>query len=49
MISETLSLVGSMYDAVGPGIFFVLALPVFLVALVALIRAGFRRPRASQQ
>ena len=48
MIAETLALLGSMYAAVGPGIFFVLALPVFLVALVAVIRAGFRRPGLSQ-
>jgi len=49
MITETLSLLGAMYGAIGPGIFFVLALPVFLVALVVLLRVGLRGPSGSEK
>jgi hypothetical protein len=47
MIAETLSLLASMYDAIGPGIFFVLALPVFLAAFVVILRVGLKRPSGS--
>jgi hypothetical protein len=49
MIAETLSLLGSMYDAIGPGILLVLALPVFLMALVVLLRVGIKRPSESRK
>ncbi len=49
MIAETLSLLGAMYDAIGPGIFFVLALPVFLAALVLILRVGFKGPGGSEK
>jgi hypothetical protein len=39
MISETLSLLGAMYDAIGPGFILALGLPVLLVALFVVLRA----------
>jgi hypothetical protein len=39
MISETLSLLGAMYDAIGPGFILALSLPVLLVALFVVLRA----------
>jgi hypothetical protein len=40
MIANTLSLVGSLYDAIGPGLILAAALPVFLVAEVLVLRAA---------
>lgn len=39
MISETLSLMGAMYDAIGPGFILAMSLPVLLVALFVVLRA----------
>lgn len=39
MISETLSLMGAMYDAIGPGLILAMSLPVLLVALFVVLRA----------
>lgn len=39
MISETLSILGAMYHAVGPGLILAFSLPLLLVALVAVVRA----------
>ena len=47
MISQTLSLLASMYDAVGPGLFLAALLPVFLLAGVHLVRTLLRRPQTN--
>ena len=47
MITQTMSLMASMYDAIGPGILLVAALPLFLIAAGLLIRASLERRRAS--
>lgn len=39
MISETLSLMGAMYDAIGPGFILAMSLPLLLVALFVVLRA----------
>ena len=39
MIRETLSLLGAMYDAIGPGLILAMSLPVLLVALFVVLRA----------
>ena len=39
MITETLSLMGAMYDAIGPGFILAMSLPVLLVALFVVLRA----------
>lgn len=39
MISETLSLMGAMYDAIGPGFILAMSLPILLVALFVVLRA----------
>lgn len=38
MISETLSLLGAMYDAIGPGFLLALSLPALLIALFMVLR-----------
>ena len=43
MIGQTLSLLGAMYEALGPGLLFAAAFPVFLVALGVLVGTGLRR------
>lgn len=48
MITQTLSLVGAMYEAIGPGFILVAALPLLLIALVFVVRAGFTRPTTSE-
>ena len=37
MIIQTLSLLGALYDAIGPGFILAALLPFFLVALVKLV------------
>ena len=44
MIIQTLSLVGALYDAIGPGFILAAALPFLLVALFIVLRAVVRRP-----
>lgn len=39
MIFETLSLLGAMYDAIGPGFILALTLPVLLIAFLVVLRA----------
>ena len=39
MIGEALSLMGAMYDAIGPGFILAMSLPVLLVALFVVLRA----------
>ncbi|MDX1648018.1 MAG: hypothetical protein R3304_12800 [Longimicrobiales bacterium] len=39
MIGETLSLLGAMYAAIGPGLLLVASLPLLLVALLFVLRA----------
>ena len=48
MITQTLSLVGALYDAIGPGFILVAALPLLLIALVLVVRASFDRPTTSE-
>lgn len=43
MIHETLNLTVAMYEAIGPGFLLAATLPVFLVALGLLLRAGVKR------
>ena len=43
MITQTLNLMVSMYEAIGPGFFLAAILPVFLVALLIILRAGVKR------
>jgi hypothetical protein len=43
MIGQTLALMGAIYDAIGPGIILVAALPILLVALLMVVRVGIRR------
>jgi len=40
MIGQTLSLVGSLYSAIGPGFVLAAALPVLIIALTLVVRAG---------
>ena len=47
MITRTLALIGALYDAIGPGFIFAAALPLLLIALVFVVRAGLRRPTSS--
>lgn len=39
MISQTLSLLGAMYGAIGPGFILALSLPVLLIGFVLVLRA----------
>ncbi len=39
MISQTLSLLVAMYDAIGPGFILALSLPVLLIAFSMVLRA----------
>lgn len=39
MIAQTLSLIGAMYDAIGPGFILAMSLPFLLIALFVVIRA----------
>lgn len=39
MISETLSLLGAMYDAIGPGLILAMSLPALLFALFIVLKA----------
>jgi len=45
MIGQTLSLVGALYGAIGPGLILILAaaLPLLLLALTLVVRAGVKR------
>lgn len=45
MIEQTLSLLGAMYDALGPGLLMAAAFPLFLVAFAWWARAVFARAR----
>jgi hypothetical protein len=45
MIEQTLSLLGAMYDALGPGLLLAAAFPVFLVAFAWWARTVFVRAR----
>ncbi len=45
MIAQTLSMMASMYEAVGPGFFLVAALPLSLAGLVLVVRASLQRAR----
>lgn len=47
MINQTLSLVGALYSAIGPGFLLAAALPFLVIALVVVVRLGIRRTRAS--
>jgi len=47
MIAQTLSLVGALYGAIGPGILLAAALPFLVIALGVVARLGLRRARAS--
>lgn len=44
MTGQLNSLFGNLYAAVGPGLWLAAALPLFLIALVLVVRAGMRRP-----
>lgn len=39
MISQTLTLMGAMYGAIGPGFILVMSLPLLLIALFIVVRA----------
>lgn len=39
MIAQTLSLIGAMYGAIGPGFILAMSLPLLLIALFVVIRA----------
>jgi hypothetical protein len=43
MIGQTLSMLGAMYDAIGPGLLLAAGLPFFLTALLLILRAGLKR------
>ncbi len=43
IIEQSWMLVAEMFEAIGPGFVLALALPVFLAALVLLVRAGAKR------
>ncbi len=43
MISQTFSLMGAMYEAIGPGLLFVAVLPFSIVGLVWVVRSGLHR------
>jgi hypothetical protein len=48
MITRALSMAGSLYDAIGPGLILVAALPFLVIALFLVVRAGLRRPTTSK-
>lgn len=48
MITQTLSMIASMYDAIGPGFVLVAALPFLLVALAVVARAATRKARVGE-
>lgn len=43
MITQTLSLLGAMYDALGPGLILAMAFPAFLVAFGVLVSVSLKR------
>lgn len=43
MIGQTLSLLGALYGAIGPGLILAAALPLLLLALALVVRAGVKR------
>ena len=45
MIQQTVSLVGSMWAAIGPGLVLAAALPLLVIALVVITRTGMRKTR----
>jgi hypothetical protein len=47
MIHQTLSLVGALYGAIGPGFLLAAALPFLVIALGVVVRLGVRRARAT--
>lgn len=47
MLGQTLSMVASMWDAIGPGLLLAVALPFFLALLVLVVRASVRRVGAN--
>lgn len=49
MITQTMSLMASMYDAIGPGFLLALALPFFVLALGLFVWTGLKRPDASER
>jgi len=48
MIEQALSLAVGMYEAIGPGIFLVAALPLFALIVLALLRDQIKRARSPE-
>jgi hypothetical protein len=48
MISQAFSLMGSMYDAIGPGLVLVAALPISAIGLALVVRSGLKRGHADR-
>ena len=42
MIGQTLSMFSGMYEAIGPGVFLAATFPLFLAALIVVVRQGLR-------
>ena len=48
MIGQILSLMGAMYDAIGPGLLLIPALPFLALALILIVRTGIKTERAPE-